>query len=119
MSLLEQDIIKKGQVDLGQVLPKLEEFEARDNKEYEVKTMIDSAVYGQQVNNQISGLYYLILWKSYSKEENTWEPILVVIYFWKLINTFHKEHSEKPIATSSPLDSVLLVARLLVLKEPK
>ncbi len=46
-------------------------FEAGDNKEYKVKAIIDSAVYGQQVNNQRPGLYYLISWKGYPEEENT------------------------------------------------
>ncbi len=60
MSLLEQDIIRKVQVD--KALPEPEkEFEAGDNKEYEVEAIIDSAVYGQQVNNQMPGLYYLVL----------------------------------------------------------
>ncbi len=36
------------------------EFEAGDNKEYEVKAIIDSAVYGQQANDQMPGLYYLV-----------------------------------------------------------
>ena len=45
MLLLEQDIIKKMQVD-NQVLSKQEkEFEIRDNKEYKVKVIVDSAVY--------------------------------------------------------------------------
>ncbi len=50
------------------------EFEAGDNKEYEVEAIIDSVVYGQQANDQIPGLYYLILWKGYPEKENTWEP---------------------------------------------
>ncbi len=39
------------------------EFEARGNKEYEIETIIDSIMYGQQANNsdQILGLYYRIL----------------------------------------------------------
>ncbi len=37
------------------------EFQARDNKEYKVKAIIDSAVYGQQANDQMPGLYYLVL----------------------------------------------------------
>ncbi len=38
------------------------EFEAGDDKEYKVKAIIDSAVYGQQANNsQMPGLYHLIL----------------------------------------------------------
>ena len=59
----------------NKALPELEkdlEFEIGGDKEYEVKAIIDSAVYGQQANsNQIPGLYYLVLWKGYPKEENT------------------------------------------------
>ncbi len=47
MSLLEQDTTRKGQVD--KALPeseKMYEFEAGDNKEYEIEAIIDSAVYG-------------------------------------------------------------------------
>ncbi len=46
------------------------EFEAGDNKEYEVEIIIDSAVYGWQANNQIPGLYYLLLWNGYPEKEN-------------------------------------------------
>ncbi len=81
MSLLEQDSTRKRRVD--DILPKPKkdlEFEAEDNKKYEVKAISDSAVYSQQANNQMLGLYYLVLWKSYSKEENTWKPLSVVIH---------------------------------------
>ncbi len=67
MSLLEQDTTRKGQVD-NKALPESEkelEFEFRGNKEYKVETIIDSAVYGQQTNNQMLGLYYFVLWKGY------------------------------------------------------
>ena len=51
---------------MDKALPELEkklEFKAGDNKEYEVKTIIDNAMYGQQTNhsNQIPGLYYFVL----------------------------------------------------------
>ncbi len=46
------------------------EFEAGYNKEYEVEAIIHSAVYGQQTNDQMPGLYYLVLWKGYPEEEN-------------------------------------------------
>ena len=58
MSLLEQDTTKKEQED--QTLPKLEKFEARNNKEYRVQVIINSVLYNKQANNQILGLYYLI-----------------------------------------------------------
>ncbi len=122
VSLLEQDITRKGQVD-NKTLLELEkelEFEAGGNKEYEVKPIIDSAVYGQQANDQMPNLYYLILWKGYPEEENTWEPSSAVIHLWKLISTFHKEHPEKPIATSPPLNSAPPMAKPTIPKqEPK
>ena len=38
------------------------EFEAKNNKKYEVKAIIDSAIYSQQANNdQMLGLYYFVL----------------------------------------------------------
>ncbi len=118
MSLLEQDTTRKGRVD--KALPEPEkEFEAGDNKEYEVEAIIDSAVYGQQANNQMPDLYYLVLWKGYPEEENTWEPSSAVIYLRKLISTFHKEHLEKPTPTSPPLDSAPPMARPTIPKEPK
>lgn len=43
-------------------------------------TIKDSAVYAtKDVRDQLSGLYYLIFWKNYLKDENFWEPTLVVI----------------------------------------
>ncbi len=59
MFLLEQDITRKGRVD--KALPEPEkEFEAGDNKEYEVEAIMAIAMYGQQANDQMPGLYYLI-----------------------------------------------------------
>ncbi len=95
------------------------EFEARGNKKYEVKAIIDSVVYSQQNNNQMPGLYYLVLWKGSLKEENTWDPSLVVIHLRKLISTFHKEHPKKPTATSLLLGFALLMAKPMFPKKPK
>ncbi len=120
VSLLEQDTTRKGRVDRALPEPEKEvEFEAGDNKEYEVEAIIDSAVYGQQANDQMPGLYYLVSWKGYPEEENTWEPSLALIHLRKLISTFHKEYPEKPTATSPPLDSAPPMARPTIPKEPK
>ena len=118
MSLLEQNTTKKGRVD--KTLPEPEkEFEAGDNKKYKVEAIINSAVYGQQADNQMPGLYDLVLWKGYLEEENTWELSLAVIHLRKLINTFYKKHPEKPTATSPLLDSAPPMTRPTVPKEPK
>ena len=62
MSLLEQDTIRKERVDNKAFSEPEKNFKAGDDKEYEVKTIIDSAVNGQRANkNQIPSLYYLIL----------------------------------------------------------
>ncbi len=82
MSLLEQDTIKKRRVN--KALPEPEKnikFEAEDNMKYKVKAIINRVVYGQQANsNQMPGLYYLVLWKGYPEEENTWEPSSAVMH---------------------------------------
>ncbi len=120
VSLLEQDTTRKRRVDKALLESEKEfEFEAEDNKEYEVEAIIDSAVYDLQANDQIPSLYYIVLWKGYLEEENTWEPSSTVIHLRKLISTFYKEHLEKPTVTSLPLDSALPMARPTIPKEPK
>ena len=95
-------------------------FKASGDKEYKVWIIIDSALYSQQANNnQIPGLYYLILWKNNPEKESPWESSLAIIHLQKLINTLYKEHPKKPIATSLPLDSVPPMAKPTVLKKPK
>ena len=43
-------------------------FEPDDNKEYELKTIRDNAVYTKEADGHLSGLYYLVTWKGYSEE---------------------------------------------------
>ena len=57
-------------------------------------------------SSHLPGLYYLVAWKSYPKEENTWEPVLVVQHLKKLISLFHKDHPEKSTAISPPVNSI-------------
>ena len=51
-------------------MPDPKKFEIRNNKKYKVKAIIDNAEYGQQVSNQMLGLYYLILWNNYLETKN-------------------------------------------------
>ena len=46
-------------------------FEAGNDKKYEFDGIWDSAVYIRESARQLPGLYYLVLWKGYPKEENT------------------------------------------------
>lgn len=52
MSLLEQDITRKEQVNNAAL-----EFETGNNKEYKVVAIIDSTVYGKDAKNHILGFY--------------------------------------------------------------
>lgn len=61
MSLLEQDTIKKKQVNV--LLEPEREFEAKDNMRYKVESIINSVVYGKKIKSPILSLYYLVLWK--------------------------------------------------------
>ncbi len=88
------------------------ELDEGDSKDYEVEAICDSKAYAKKSDNgQLLGLYYLVSWKSYPEEENTREPALTVLHFCKLINTFHRDHPEKPTATSPPIDSAPPMAR--------
>ena len=91
------------------------EFEPDNNKEYEVETIRDSVVYARESESgHLPGLYYLVSWKRYLEEENTWEPASAVQHLRKLISLFHKDHPDRPTATSPAIDIAPLMARLTV-----
>ena len=76
MSLLEQNTTKKGRVN-----KKVLELDVgnEDSKEYKVEAIWDSAVYANESESgYLPGLYYLVAWKGYPKEKNTWEPLSAV-----------------------------------------
>ena len=104
MSLLEQDITRKGRVD--EKTAEQLEFEAGgDNEEYEVEGIRDSAVYARESEaGHLPGLYYLVSWKGYPEDESTWEPASAVQHLRKLVSTFHKDYPDKLTATSPPID---------------
>ncbi len=88
------------------------EFESDGNgEEYEFEAICDNAVYARESEGYLPGFYYLVLWKSYLEEENTWELASVVLHFHKLINTFYCDHPEKPTTTSPPIDSAQSMTR--------
>lgn len=58
----------------------MSEFEADDNKNYEMEAIQDSEVYAKKADRYLPELYYLIVWKDYPKEENTWKSALAVMY---------------------------------------
>ena len=90
---------------MNELFPEPEpEFDAGNNKKYEVEAIKDSAVYAKETEGYLLGLYYLVSWKGYPEEESTWELSPTVMYLWKMISAFHKDHLEKPTATSPPLD---------------
>ena len=87
------------------------EFNAGDNKEYEVEAIMDSVVYAKEAERHLPGLYYLVSWKGYPEEESTWEPSSAVMHLRKMISAFHKDHPEKPTTTSLPLNSAPPMAK--------
>ena len=110
LSLLEQDTTRKGRVDKNDAA-KLDAGKG-EGGEYEMEAICDSVVYAQESElGYLSGLYYLVSWKGYPEEENTWEPYSTVQHFCKLISLFHKNHPDKPTATSEAIDTAPPMAR--------
>ena len=110
VSLLEQDTTRKGREFS---VPKFE-LEPGDDKEYEVEAIRDSAVYAKEADGHLPGLYYLVAWKSYPEEESVWKASLAVIHLQKIVSTFHKDHLEKPTATSALLGSAPHMAKPII-----
>ena len=56
------------------------ELDAGDNKggEYKLEAIRDNMVYTKESAGHLPGLYYLVSWKDYLEEENTWEPTSAV-----------------------------------------
>ena len=108
VSLLEQDTTRKRRVS-----KKVPELDAGNegSKEYKVEAIRNNAIYATESEGHLPGLYYLIAWKGYPKEENTWKQSSAVQHLKKLINFFHKDHPKKLTATSSPIDSAPPMAK--------
>ena len=88
------------------------EFEAGNNKEYEINGIRDSVVYAKEsAIEQLPELYYLVLWKGYPEEENIWKPISAIQHLRRLVTAYYKDNPEKPTATSAPVDMAPLMAK--------
>ncbi len=76
----------------------------------------DNEVYVKELDSghHLPGFYYLVSYKGYFEEKNTWEPALIVLHFCKLINTFHYDHPKRPIATFLLINSALLMVNPIV-----
>ena len=83
----------------------------KDNGEYGVEAIHNSAVYTRELTGYLLGLYYLVSWKGYPEEENTWESVLAVQHLRKLISLFYKNHPAKPIAIFEAIETASPMAR--------
>lgn len=68
----------------------------------------------RETKSHLSRLYYLVLWKGYLGKKNTLELLSAIQYPKKMISLFYKDHFDKPIAISTPIDTVLLIAQLTI-----
>lgn len=106
MSLLEKDSTRKQRVDEN-----MTDFQAGNNKEYELEKIWNNAVYIKELAvGDLSSLYYLISWKRYPKKENSWELLSIVKHLWKLLSAFHKDNPDKPTITSLSVNIALSMA---------
>ena len=110
ISLLEQDITRKGRVDDESMSV---ELDSGDKKvEYELEAIWDSEVYARESElGHLSALHYRVSWKRYSEEENTWKPASAVQHLRKLISSFYKNHLDKSTATSPAINTAPPMAR--------
>ncbi len=111
VSLLEHDTTKKKRVDKTTFML---QFENDGNgKKYKVEAICDSVIYAKELDSghHLPGLYYLVSWKSYLEEKNTWEPATAVLHLCKIISTSYLDHSEKPTVTSLLIDSAPPIVR--------
>ena len=57
---------------------KVSELDAgnKDSKEYKVEKIGDYAIYANELESgHLPGLYYMVVWKGYFEEKNTWKPL--------------------------------------------
>ena len=109
--LVGQNITRKGWVD-EKTAEQLEFKAGSDNEEYEVEDICDSVVYVRKSEaGYLPGFYYLVSWKNYTKDKNTWKPGSAVQYLQKLVSIFYKYYPDKSKITSPPIKLALPMAK--------
>lgn len=105
--LLKQHNTKKEWVNKKAI-----ELYAGNNKKYNIEAICNNAIYARKSkSSHLPELHYLVLWKHYLEEKNTWKPVLAIEYLRKLISLFHKNHLDKQIAICEAIDIALPMAR--------
>lgn len=85
------------------------------SKEYKVEAIFNSTFYFKiSENGHFPDLYYLILYKKFFQEENTWKPVFAIQHLSKFVNNFHKYYPKKFIVIFPLIYLILLTARLTV-----
>ena len=80
-----------------------------------MEAIFNSVVYARESKSgYLPDLYYLVFWKNYLEEENTWKPYLAVQYLKKLISLFYKDYPNKPTATSKTINTTLPMVRPII-----
>ena len=112
MSPLEQDTTRKRWVDENTTEL---DIGKNDSGEYKLEAIRDSTLYARESESgHLPGLYYLVFWKRYLEEKNTWEPASAVQHLRKVISLFYKDHFNKPMAISLTIDTAPPMARPIV-----
>lgn len=78
--LLEQNTIRKKQVNKLSELKLESELNARKDKKYKFKSMKDYAVYTEVAESQLPELYYLISCNGYLNNKNSLKPAPAIIH---------------------------------------
>lgn len=72
-----------------------------DHLEYEVETILDSQL------SPRGGLQYLVKWKGYGREDNSWEPARNLTNTKEAISLFHRTHPQAPQNIGSIFSSLI------------
>lgn len=91
------------------------ELDKGNSKGYKFEIICDSEVYAKKLDNgHPPGFYFLVSWKGYLEEKNTWKPATMVLHLCKIISTIHHNDLKKPIAIFLLINSIPLITKPIV-----